>query len=849
MCSEKGLDARGPVGLIYTYAGVVLLFGLVLAISNQTVDSQALLQEPVAVALEFKPSPPKTKQIKTEYHSGPQKILVGFLADGAFAMTFEAKNGTVIAEYDCGRVMRESDVDSVIQRSGSLELKTNEYITSIVQETRGKPNPDTPVYVGIEIKTNSNTRLFENRKKSESDKLLNLTTFACPPGFMISSFECADNHITKAIAMPVEMVYHTTTEIGGASKKNCCRSKKFVLTTLVEIAVLLLDLISLHSLFLAFDGGGRNTLGYLRTGYVRPIQECILRWDDTVRPCLARKGNGCLNGHLKQGTEITFKAFADLDTHTNAGGCYTSSGVEIACSECMTGGNQTMECSVKNVVVMYPYTRFSNETYSLSTWNIEASHRFCVADATPHNMDYAFVMLALWKLMHITLEISLLTHEINVHRGIVQGISSLHLENLKTSKMAALIKSGWRPALGFFVSTPANYMYASLLTVGAPMTRSSTVGVEDFQGPGMWKAGSTIFVDASSYTVWLLTSILVFGGVIFPCALWAPFFVYGFRGVTKQKTHIAMLRQHFNFFSGAHRRIAEVAAMLFLLPFVFFFVIALVDSFSGSTISLLSLFSSVNVTLEDFSFDAVGTAVRAASTTFIAAMGRYIVMILHVQPRSVLLLCRFIGARLTKHKIGAAKATAKAAKLASTKTTEVLGKIDEKMTLNGNGEGIRSNAGDIEAVANEPLGGQSMGPEKGNVVIKDRAGELKDRYLKRFESEVDDTEEIKENIRERLLSKCCTAPVYVVALTPASKYQLNRSTVHLNTPNGIIVMRIPDEIRLQMHRRRVLLRVKLMKDKVTEVKQMPDVKLTLPGSRHEASETICLGGPEERDDY
>ena len=27
MCSEKGLDARGPVGLIYTYAGVVLLFG------------------------------------------------------------------------------------------------------------------------------------------------------------------------------------------------------------------------------------------------------------------------------------------------------------------------------------------------------------------------------------------------------------------------------------------------------------------------------------------------------------------------------------------------------------------------------------------------------------------------------------------------------------------------------------------------------------------------------------------------------------------------------------------------------------------------------------------------------
>ena len=877
MCSSKGMNSGVGFALISVYTLVFLILGGATFASFHQTKVGVLLEEPHALALEFKPRKRKgTVETTTEHHSGPQTILVSFLADGTFAMSFQSKNGTVIAEHDSDKGMCDSDIGSVLQNSWSLELKPNEYITSIVQENRDKPNPDTPVYVGIKITTNlregngdAGDTTFQNRERDESDKLLNSTVFSCPPGFMISSFECKGNQIIKAVAMPVVIVYHTTVELGGTGTKNYCRSKKFVLTTLVEVAVIVLDLISLYTLYSAFGGETRGSLGLLRTGQIRPIHDCILEWNDVVKPCLSQGRSDCLKARLKQGTEITFGAFADSEGDTEAGRCYTSSGSEISCSACMRGGNKTQECFVKDVVLMYPYktltSKESKASEILPTWNISSDHEYCVADATPYNTDDAFSMLTLWKLLHVSMEIGLLVYEIIAQRGATHGISSLHLENVKTSKLKTLIKAGWRSALGFFVSTPANYMYASLLTVGAPITASSVVGVETFKGPGMWAAGSTVFITASSYTVWLFMAVLVIivGALTFSANCGQLICLCLGKSATRKfyarKTQLDILRLHNNLQSHMLLIAAKWCAVLVLSPLMFFFVIALYDSFSGSAITLASLFSSfdlkLNVNLSVASFDVVGAAVLTASSTFIAAMGRYIVMMLHVRPKSVSQFCQCIGRILSRQKVKIAKNTKKVVELAEVKGAGVPEKVPKDLpsvlpqsnagykVSDNKGKGMDLNASDLEAATDNLLEGPSFGQKNGNVIVHDKASELRDTYLKRFDSKAENTEDLKGKATEEIMSKCCASPVYFVALTPPKIYHQGRSTALFNSPNGIIALRIPDEIwSLMRNGKRALMRVKLIKDKVKEVRQIPDVEMVLKGAEGE----ICyyFGGPD-----
>ena len=857
-CSNRGVNSvESTVGITF-YLFFSLILGSACLMAFRKLKIQGVLETPQAIALEFKRQQKEGKiEIITEYHSGPRIILVTFLSDGKFAMSFESKNGTVIAEHDCYGGMSNSGIDYLCQNSWSLELKMNEFITSIVQETGDK-------YLAIKLTTNLTERterkyhLFQSRTRNPNEKISNSTVFACPPGFMISSFECEDNQITKAVAMPVHMVFNSTVEVGGAWKKNFCRSKKFVISCLVELVVIVLDFISLYTLFIAFGGNSEGTLGYLHIAQVRPIQDCILQWKEVVQPCLAQGHDDCLKARLKSKTEITFRAFADVESTTSAGRCYTSSGSGTACSECLLQRNRTKGCFVKDVVVMYPYQRIHGKGYSLSKWNIESDHEYCLSNATPYSTFDAFTMLMLWKLMHISLEIGMVIYEINVHRGAAHEISSLHLKNVKTSKIRKLIKSGWRSALGFFLSTPANYMYASMLTVGAPITASSTVGIETFKGPGIWEAGSTLFITASSYTLWLFLPIGTF--IFLPFAL-APSSMYlslcwpkcaTRKLYSSQKTYLGALRLRYHFARRIGTFVLKGVGGLLMLPLTIFFVLALVDSFSKSVVTFGSLFFSCTFTLDVNlsvpSFDAVGRAVFVASTTFIAALGRYVVLVFHVRPKSVSALCQCIGKVLSTKQIQTARVITKVVELTEAHG-EVLGKLGSKTPsgLRGSTEkynGADGDVGGVAAAANEQFGKQIIESEQGTIFIQDEASQFKDRYLKRLDSRNDDTGELKKRFMDVMLRKCCTSPIYVVALTPQKQYPLSRRTVHYNSPNGIIAARIPDDIRSTMEDQNVLVRIKLMNDKVVEFKPIPSVKIKFPDGNRE--EIVVLGGEPDR---
>ena len=769
---------------------VILLMTLICGCCGMCRDQRNLnnlLEHPEAVGLEFKEREIKGKvELTTEYHSGPRVILVSFLQDGTFAMSFESIQGTVISEHGSRRWICGSDIDSIIENSWSLELKSNEYITCIVQEVMLEQDP----YVCIRIKTNltkedSKENTFENRQRKDSDlNKLTRTVFSCPPGFMISSFECIDNQITSVMALPVVMIFHSTVALGQSWKNNLCRSKKFMLTSLIEFAIVVLDIVSLCTLFAAFGENGRGTLGYLATGQVQPIENCILQWNNVVKPCLAQGRDDCLTARIKVGTEITFRDFAEVEGTMDAGGCFTSTGMEIACSACRPKGNQTNMCTLKNIVIMYPYRRMADEkpkrgtslnTYSLSTWNIESDHQYCVTEATHSDIRDSIYVLAIWKVMHIVMEISLFIHELNDHKGATnKAISSFHLENVKTSKLTTLIKSKGRSILGFFVSTPANYMYASLLTVGAPITASSTIGVEKFKGPGMWAAGSTLFMSMSSFTIWMFCILIVFyitAIEVLPVCCVTCVGKGCSREVTRiayvfQRTHLNVLRYHNKCMIRMVKSVLKAMVLLIVVPLIYFFVLALQDSISDSAITFGSILSAFNlklgVNISAPVFDVVGVTVLTASATFTAAIGRYIVMVLHIQPKSVSRFCLYVGRTLSSRKTRFIQNGTNALELVEAKGVDILVNSQSNTTTVSSKSGIA-----LPGTDNNEFGHIFMGEREGKVVIRDKAGEFRDKHLERS-----DTEGLVEDAADRGLKRWCDSPVYTVFLTPPKVYQL-----------------------------------------------------------------------------
>ena len=107
--------------------------------------------------------------------------------------------------------------------------------------------------------------------------------------------------------------------------------------------------------------------------------------------------------------------------------------------------------------------------------------------------------------------------------------------------------------------------------------------------------------------------------------------------------------------------------------------------------------------------------------------------------------------------------------------------------------------------------------------------------------ENDNTDKLKDTILDKVIRKCFASPVDITLLTPPKRYQTSSRTVHVNSPNGIIAMKIPDEIQNLMKGQRILLQVTLIKDRVWELKHIPNIDMH---EKDKNGHSICLGGPD-----
>ena len=481
----------------------------------------------------------------------------------------------------------------------------------------------------LEFHTNKGRQSFLYHCKSEGPSIVDVhgptnVIHEAGPGFMIVGLQFDDSgRFLHPIRAPISLVYGSRSTIGPC--KALVKKRKICRNIFMETLVIVLDIISLTMLWAAFSPSHSGWMGYAEKIKVSNISTCVSNWNNVVKPCLLslpksrstsmqRDPSHCCGcGYVHSETFMTFTLTDDgkemmrsLETQFE---WYIDNRSTIQRREVT---KNIMTNVLRDVSFIHPKSNGGlfdtrvNIPDSVAL-NMKPEHEHCaLLHKQSSSLWQCIFWLTVWKGLHITLEMRLLFVETMEESG-AQKYHHVH-----RGKFRELMSTGLKSLLTLLITIPSNYMYASLTTIGQPLTQNVPVGEASFTGAAIFKPPTLRFMEISTVSMFTFFVCLFMG-----CCLAA--------------------NQEKNGCDGP-----LVFVLLFPIPLLTFQVMILSDLFdeyAGKAINLYNLLFSIS--FAGFGvFNTDGLAVTLAGVRFASNCIRYVVFILHWHPENVV---RWVG--------------------------------------------------------------------------------------------------------------------------------------------------------------------------------------------------------------
>ncbi len=466
------------------------------------------------------------------------------------------------------------------------------------------------------------------------------TKFIAKPGYMIVGMKFEESNtgskISSIVETPVTLVYGSRTHI--TRWRVLCKKRAIMRNIIFESITVLLDIVALYLLWALYSPDRPGWVTFVSSPVpVLPITECVENWDTVVKPCLknlpspfdataqTKLENCCGCGYVNNRTQVTFAFAKDIPPHSILKSCKNiNTGI--------AGNSSSLNCTMDGVTLVIPKTHggiFDSRTQipDAVALNMKVEHTHCVVTENFNsNIWISVVWVSIWKILHIVLEIRLISIEVLEESGALP----MHHDE-KKSKFQTLLGKVLKSFLTLLITLPSNYFYTAMLTLGKPLSLNSIAGEADFIGPGVFLPESVEHINIS---------LLGFYGLISILAL--AMFTVG-RGIIVGGACIASILKQIppmkKFMANAHLNSELVGTtILVLIPFMMVQVavfVAVFRDYAGKTMSLYNMLFSVNFTAEFGKFNTFGLAVSLAGVQFASNFLRHLVLILHLHPENI----------------------------------------------------------------------------------------------------------------------------------------------------------------------------------------------------------------------